>query len=162
MKTSLPIPVVTPAQPKWFSPGSFNPLFNRLIDNRDGKIIPVTLNKEQLIQSIMDDIALLLNTRCTLKWEEYIQQMTPDLTWGVPDLYGLPDFLQLDPKDKSTWNLVQEAIQNALRIFEPRLKNPKVSIERFEESKQNLVAHIQGAISFENMVEPLNFSSILE
>lgn len=160
MKSTLNIPAI-PIQPKWFQPGSYNLLFNRLVNNQDGENIPVILSKDQLKVSIIEEISLLLNTRCSLTWEDYAQQMTSILKWGMPNLYGIPDFSGFDPGDSSAWIMIQEAIQNTIRIFEPRLKNPKVVIKKFEESKQNITAQIQGIMAFENMVEPIEFSSIL-
>jgi len=161
MKPALNTGAAIAPQPVWFKPGAFNPLFDRLVDQQEGNNIPVTLNKDQLKNSILKEIFLLFNTRCKLKVEDYKNQMTPDLTWGIPDLYGLPDFSGLDPADQSTWIMIQEAIQNALRIFESRLKNPQVIIQKFENSKQSLSVQVQGIMTFENLVEPIEFLTVL-
>ncbi len=103
--------------------GSSVPLFDRLAlnDEQMGEGAFLLL-PEHLEASIGRELSRLFNTRTRLAPSQYGQS-----TGTVID-YGIPDFSALSPRRGDDLELMQNALLQAIRHFEPRLSNVTVSV----------------------------------
>lgn len=150
---------------KWESEGATAPLFDRLQDSpRDTPSDPDSMHytKSEVINSIQRDVSLLLNTRCMVSKESYEKLNPAALDYGIPELYGMPDFSAIDPESVTTWDHSAKLIQTALRLFEPRLKNPRVTIQKFDAGEQELYTEITAHAIIGKYIEQVKFPVIID
>jgi type VI secretion system protein ImpF len=133
--------------------GVLAPFFDRCQQSESPKV----LNEEALIASIEENIQMLLNTRMALNKKNYLAMNPAGLTYGVPQLYGLPDFSWFDGARRDTWPQQATLIEQAIRLFEPRLQNPQVALKEFQEDKQKLWVHIRGTYHMDGVHKTLEF-----
>ena len=136
--------------------GSKAPLFDRIIDNnpeiKNEHPKKVILNRALVIESIVAEISMLLNTRLSATAQIYSRYGL-----GLPWMYGIPDFTSIDPADKSQWWRNARLFENAITYFEPRLKNVKVSIDHFDGKNQRLYVSIKGQVTMKEFQQPVAF-----
>lgn len=146
---------------QWSFDGALAPLFDRLTDENpkvhaENKVF-VTLNKQELLDSIRQEVENLLNTRCSLSLQEY-KALKPDhRVYGIPELFGLSDFSAIDGENKTTWYKSAQLIENAIRIFEPRLIDVSVRIRNFDTNTQLLYVDIAGKYKIGKCIEHITF-----
>lgn len=149
------------ARSTWATKGALAPLFDRLKDTtawtHEEIDIPVEFNRDQVLASVMQEISLLLNTRAavSLKDYEYLKTDTRDSGWT--QLYGLPDFSFFDGENKIAWTQGNKIIENAIRLFEPRLRNPRARIKEFSQQSQDLSVQISGDLVLSDQIEHVDF-----
>lgn len=115
-------------------------------------------NIRQLEAAVIRDIENLFNTR---------KQITP-----VPELfsevrkslftYGLDDFTSENPKSLPVKHRLRQAVENALKIFEPRLKNVIVRIDNDSTHERNLRFRISAVLMVEPETEPVSFDTYFD
>lgn len=141
--------------------GSKAPLFDRLVDNNPETKTEhpkkVILNRALVIESIVTEIGMLLNTRLSATAQIYSRYRDQDYGLGLPWMYGIPDFTSIDPADKSQWWRNARLFENAITYFEPRLKNVKVSIDHFDGKNQRLYVSIKGQVTMKEFQQPVAF-----
>jgi len=76
--------------------------------------------------------------------------------------FGLPDFTGVSVKSHVEQKRMTTAIEEALRIFEPRFMNLKVTLEPVENVDRQLKFRIEAMLDIEPTPEPIVFDSILE
>lgn len=112
----------------------------------------------ELKQSVKRDLEWLLNTRCHLEMlDENLEEVPRSLA-----LYGLPDFTGVSVKSHIEQKRMTEAIENAIRIFEPRFKNLKVTLEPVDNIDRQLRFRIEATLDIEPTPEPIVFDSVME
>jgi len=151
---------------QWSFDGAFAPLFDRLTDHnpkvREESTVFVTLNKQQLLESIRQEVENLLNTRCPLTLEAY-KALGPDhRIYGMPALFGLSDASSMDGENKTTWYKSAQLIENAIRIFEPRLVDVTVRMRRFDTNTQMLYVDIAGQYKIGKCIEHITFPIVMQ
>lgn len=111
-----------------------------------------------LKQSVKRDLEWLLNTRCHIETlDEKLEETRRSLA-----LYGLPDFTGVSVKSHVEQKRMTEAIENAIRIFEPRFKNLKVTLEPVDNVDRQLRFRIEATLDIEPTPEPIVFDSVME
>lgn len=147
-------------EPKPFA-GVKKPLFDRLIDNElevetehPKKVI---LNKNQVIESIVKEVDILLNTRLSATAKIYAKYKDMEYGMGLPWMYGIPDFNSIDAANKTSWPKIAKIFEKAISYFEPRLKMVKVTIDNFDGKSQSLNISIRGQVNLENYQQPVFF-----
>jgi type VI secretion system protein ImpF len=112
----------------------------------------------QLKDSVKRDLEWLLNTR----------QNADEIPEGLKELhnslavYGLPDFSSASVKSPSDQNLMRHSVEEAVRIFEPRLKNITVHLEQSQGTERALHFRIEAFLDIEPAPEPVTFDTVLE
>jgi type VI secretion system protein ImpF len=112
----------------------------------------------QLKDSVKRDLEWLLNTR----------QNPDDIPAGLKEVhhslatYGLPDFSSASVKSPSDQNLMRHSIEEAIRIFEPRLKNVLVFLEASQGTERALHFRIEAFLDIDPAPEPVTFDTMLE
>ncbi len=145
----------------WTTKGAKAPLFDRLRESTTWtheKIdVPIELDRDQVFDSVIHEISLLLNTRSSVTAEDYVTLKTDTRDSGWMQLYGLPDFSFFDAENKVSWAKGNKLIENAIRLFEPRLRNPCARIKEFNRQSQDLVVQLSGDLVLSNQIEHVDF-----
>ncbi len=112
-----------------------------------------------LKQSVRRDLEWLLNTRCILagEVEERLEEVNSSLA-----IYGLPDFTGLAAKDTLEQRRMQESIENAIRLFEPRFLGVQVTLEPPAKTDKQLTFRIEASLDVEPAPEPVVFDTVLQ
>ena len=149
----------------WSTPGSIPPFFDRfegasfMAENHLTTLDFYT--REQTIASIERNVSAILNTRATLTLKDYALLKPGTLTYGYPELFGLCDFSFFSPENSTSWAKSSVYMENALRLFEPRLRNAKAVIQAFHQETQSLSVSIMADAKINNIVERLIFPTAI-
>ena len=112
----------------------------------------------ELKQSVRRDLEWLLNTRHTAeKVPEGLEETNRSIA-----IYGLPDFTGLSSKNIDDRKSLIRNIETALRIFEPRFTNLKVTLEELNSIERGVRFRIQATLRVEPTPEPVVFDTILQ
>jgi type VI secretion system protein ImpF len=109
-------------------------------------------------ESLKRDVEWLLNTRRPpiAGIEEY------ELANNSVLMYGLPDIGMFEGSPGRDPNALLAALVKTLRTFEPRIRDPRVSIARSDVLNRTIRFHVEGQVGFENSVEDISFDTVLE
>ncbi|HEV8591597.1 MAG TPA: type VI secretion system baseplate subunit TssE [Pyrinomonadaceae bacterium] len=111
-----------------------------------------------LKQSVRRDLEWLLNTRCHLDTiDDKLEEAPRSIAF-----YGLPDFTAVSVKSHIEQKRMTSAIENALKIFEPRFKNVQVTLEPVDNIDRQLRFRIEAMLDIEPTPEPIVFDSVLQ
>lgn len=112
----------------------------------------------ELKRSVKRDLEWLLNTRHNgVDIAETLEELNESLA-----VYGLPDLTSLSVKNPNEQNRLAKAIETALRIFEPRFINVKVSLEPIDNTDRQLRFRIEAHLDIEPVPEPISFDTVLQ
>mgnify|MGYP001034377331 CR=1 FL=1 len=141
-------------------------LFEKLIDNDRNAQEEVPskrfYNRFELMQSIQAELSRILNTRANARKADYDQLASDERNFGLPQLYGLADFSQYDATNNGHHPRIARLCENAIRLFEPRLKNAKVTITEFDTKKARLYAIIDAELNMKDFQEEVTFPLEIE
>jgi type VI secretion system lysozyme-like protein len=157
---------MTVSPKKWESPGGPVPLFDRLVDLEpeipEEPVPFLNYNKQQLIESVIREASNLLNTRCKISYKLYEELEPSSLTYGIPDLYGLFDASYADPSRSEDRIKLSRFIANALQMFDSRLDNILVDIDRYDQPNQTAHLTISANLKIGKTVEAISFPVSME
>lgn len=146
--------------------GSKALLFDRLIDNdpEESRENPAYRfnNKNEVIDSIVTSVSQILNTRATVKHDEYKSLNNSTMNFGLPTMFGLVDFNSFDAANLSQWGRISSLCERAISIFETRLKNVKVEIVNFNKQQQSLSVIVRADVTLEKFHSEVSFPVSLE
>jgi len=114
------------------------------------------MERPDIRAAVARDLGWLLNTRTPLTAEEF---ETRELT--VID-FGVPDFGKGTPASFEDQKLRAALTEKAIRAFEPRLQDVKVSIEADMDSERSLRMVIQAVMVGDDVREPVSFMTIYD
>lgn len=137
-------------------------IVDRLIDYEptNSKEAPKSRSQgmKELKQSVRRDLEWLLNTRHGAdKIPESLEEVTKSLA-----NYGLPDFIGLSSQDDDDKKRLIRNVENALKVFEPRFMNLKVTLEDIDTVDRGVRFRIQATLRVEPTPEPVVFDTILQ
>lgn len=140
-------------------PGAPAPLFTRLTDLRpdlpDERNPLRTLDRDGLLASIKCEIDGLLATRVPMGARAWLTEPKTVQT------YGLPDFSDLSPQNPNHRDLVKAVIAEAVHHFEPRLRDPEVTVQARKGPPGRFQVMLTGQMLLADLVEPISFPCIL-
>jgi type VI secretion system protein ImpF len=112
----------------------------------------------ELKQSVRRDMEWLLNTR------RYVDELPETLEETTRSLanYGLPDFTGISTKNTAEQKRLIKEIETAIKTFEPRLIDLKVSVEPIDNTERALKFRIDGRLQIEPSPEPVTFDTVLQ
>ncbi len=146
--------------------GSKALLFDRLIDNDPEESLenPVYRfnDKQDVIDSIVKSVSQILNTRATVKRDEYNNLNNSTLNFGLPTMFGLVDFNSFDGMNRTESVRITNLCERAISVFETRLNNIKVEIVSFNKQKQSLSLIINAKLTLETFHSEVSFPVSLE
>ncbi len=136
-------------------------VLDRLLDYepRESREAPKSHSKTlaELKQSVKRDLEWLLNTRHNgVEIAETLEEVNQSLA-----VYGLPDLTSLSARNPNEQSRLAKALETALRIFEPRFINVKVSLEPIDNTDRQLRFHIEAHLDIEPVPEPISFDTVL-
>lgn len=112
----------------------------------------------ELKQAVRRDLEWLLNTRCFYDvgdggLEESLRSVA---------FFGLPDFTGASAKSHIEQARMTKAIETAIRNFEPRFINLKVTMEPVSNIDRLLRFRIEASLDVEPAPEPVAFDTVLQ
>ena len=141
--------------------GAPAPLFDRLIDEDPETTteypVKKNLNRFELIQSIEHEVSRILNTRATVKRAEYEDFSEDPLNFGLPEMFGLGDFSQYDATNQQEWPRIAELCEQAIKRYEPRIKNVSATVTAFDKKGQSLSITIHADFAMKEFQGELTF-----
>jgi type VI secretion system protein ImpF len=112
----------------------------------------------ELKLSVRRDLEWLLNSRC---FPEEIDERLEEVKKSVV-VYGLPDITGISAKSHIEQKRLADALENAIRIFEPRFLNLKVTLEPVNSIDRMLKFRIEASLNVEPTPEPIAFDTVLQ
>jgi type VI secretion system protein ImpF len=112
----------------------------------------------ELKQAVKRDLEWLLNTR------QIAEELPPDLKQVKHSLaaYGLPDFSNVSTQNPTDQKNMLREIEDAIRIFEPRLENVVVTLEATRVTERAMRFRIDAHLKVEPAPEPVMFDTVLQ
>ncbi len=108
--------------------------------------------------SIKRDLEWLLNTRHNgVEIAETLEELNESLA-----VYGLPDLTSLSVNSSTEQSRLAKSLENAIRIFEPRFINVKISLEPIDNTDRQLKFRIEAHLDIEPIPEPVSFDTVLQ
>ncbi len=109
-------------------------------------------------KSLKRDVEWLLNTR---------QPLIPELDFYPATAasvlnFGLPDIQSFNGSAGKEHKSLLAAIEKCIRVFEPRILQPRVYLERADTLSRSLRFRIEGRLQYEDMEEEVKFDTVLE
>jgi type VI secretion system protein ImpF len=140
-------------------PAARAPLFDRLFDReprlQDEPQQRRLLERDRVVASIGAEVSRLLNTRCAGSMEQIAGEERTVLN------YGLPDFSALSPTAERDRERLARLIADAVRAFEPRLRNPVVRVSADPREGRVLRVVLEGLLVLDNLIEPVSFPLVI-
>ena len=134
-------------------------LFDRLVDlepQSQKEVRPLrVLDKKGLKDSVRRELGRLLNTRRPIP-------LAPPLEERTVINYGIPDFSSLSAQSDNDRRRLEHWMQEAIRNYEPRLVNVKVTVEPVEKSERTVTARIDADLQLETVREPVAFTVLVK
>ncbi|MBK7707904.1 MAG: type VI secretion system baseplate subunit TssE [Acidobacteria bacterium] len=112
----------------------------------------------ELKLSVRRDLEWLLNTRTVhVEIDERLEEIRKSvLTYGLPDITGI------SAKNQSEQKRLSKAIESAIRYFEPRFLDVRVTLEPLNNVDRALKFRIEARLNIEPTPEPIAFDTILQ
>jgi type VI secretion system protein ImpF len=112
----------------------------------------------ELKLAVRRDLEWLLNTRCHGN-----EAIDDDLECRRSvEFYGLPDIMGMSPKSPSEQKRLTKALETAIRNFEPRFLDLKVTLEPVSHTERQLKFRIEARLDMDPEPEPIAFDTILQ
>ena len=108
--------------------------------------------------SLKRDVEWLLNTR---------QPVIPELasfpaTAASVMNFGLPDIHSIDTSGGKSSEALARALEECIRTFEPRIRQPRVLMSPSDPLTRSLKFHVEGLVRYEDTEEKIDFDTVLE
>jgi len=111
-----------------------------------------------LKKAVRRDVEWLLNTRIA---HDEIPEGMEEVKRSLAN-YGLRDFIGMSSKDSEERSVLLESIETALKFFEPRLMNLRVSIKDTDIVDRGVVFQVEADLRMEPVPEPIVFDTVLK
>jgi type VI secretion system protein ImpF len=112
----------------------------------------------ELKQSVQRDLEWLLNTRSYAgEIDEHLEEVNNSVI-----VFGLPDFTGFSAKSDSELKRLTRTLEKAIKTFEPRFLNLKVSLEPVNSTDRQINFRIEAQLNIEPSPEPIAFDTILQ
>lgn len=149
------------ARPRGDGPITLSVL-DRLIDLDPKRSEELPLSRSQSLRefkaNVCRDLEWLFNSRQPLE--------TPALGKLLRNsvyAYGLPDITSMSVSSVRDRKRLSQSLEEAIRAFEPRILNPRVSLATTEDGKvQRLRFIIEGLLRVDPSPEPVSFDTVLD
>lgn len=112
----------------------------------------------ELKLSVRRDLEWLLNTRCFLTdIDERLEEIKKSVA-----TFGLPDFTGISAKNHVEQKKLSDALEHAIKTFEPRFLDLKVTLEPISNVDRLLKFRIEASLDIEPIPEPIVFDTVLQ
>lgn len=111
----------------------------------------------ELKQSVRRDLEWLLNTR---RYPGEVPERLEEVQSSVV-MYGLPDFTAIGAKSTQEQKKLVKELEAALKIFEPRFMDLRITLEPPSNTERVLRFRIDARLKVEPTPEPISFDTVL-
>jgi type VI secretion system protein ImpF len=112
----------------------------------------------ELKQSVKRDLEWLLNTRSHAEtFDENLEEVFKSVA-----VYGLPDFTGISVRNLAEQKRLTKALETAIKIFEPRFVDLRVTLEPVSNTDKDLKFRIEARLDIEPTPEPIAFDTVLQ
>jgi len=136
-------------------------VLDRLIDYEPGNsrdpVSSRSKNLKQLKDAVRRDLEWLLNTRQVAGLPSDLKELKQSLA-----AFGLPDFTNLSAGYIDDQKRMRSDIEEAIRLFEPRLQDVVVTLQSSHSSERLMHFRIDGRLNVEPAPEPISFDTVLQ
>lgn len=108
--------------------------------------------------AVRRDLEWLLNSRSMIDPED----LSLDEAKNSVAVYGLPDITGMAAENPDEQNRLSSALEHAIRIFEPRFLNPKITMEPPTATQRSLKFRIEAQLDVDPAPEPVVFDTVLQ
>ncbi len=136
--------------------GTPAPLFDRIVEDRLGAA-PQLLNAQELKDSIIHEVSIVLNTRCTVRKVIYEDHLEMIPLFGLPDFFGLSDFSYFDSANPEDWPTMARFIETAIQAAEPRLHHINVTVDHYDSVNQALSVMVSASGKETPLLKDIHF-----
>lgn len=117
-----------------------------------------TTSLAEFKQSVRRDLEWLLNTR---NYPGELDERLEETPKSVVN-FGVPDFTGISAKSPPEIKRLNEALETAIKNFEPRFLDLKISLDTVSNSDRTLRFRIEAFLNTEPNPEPITFDTVLE
>lgn len=146
-------------QLRGFAPTLLEKLFDDAPHVQNEPLILKRLSLEELKDSVARDLEALLNTRGGLGIDD--ARRYPESATSI-HAYGMEDFVGLSLANPADCARICKTIESAIAAHEPRLRNPRVTLEADVRQKTTVRFIISALLVVRPMREPVNFDALLQ
>lgn len=108
--------------------------------------------------AVRRDLEWLLNTRCFLDHTvDGLEEAKKSVAF-----YGLPDITGMSASSGVEQKRLVKALENAIRLFEPRFIDLKVTLEPIDGLDRSMKFRIEAKLDVDPAPEPVAFDSVLQ
>jgi type VI secretion system protein ImpF len=137
-------------------------VFDRLIEIKDTEEAqpqnPMSLSLAELQSNVFRDLQAMLNTRRALS--EALDE-TSELRQSTVT-FGLPDISSVNPESLDHQATIRTAVEDAIRLFEPRLVNVAVQVQEVTQLERSLKFTVRAVLKIEPNPVPVEFDTVIE
>lgn len=141
--------------------GTATPFFDRFKDDSPSSTTDQTyqafLNYDALLASVIKEIEYILNTRRSARQAFYNEIEDDAIYFGLPALFGFNDFQSFDALNTLDKRNIIKLCEKSITLFEPRIKNVKVTIGEYNIQKQALEVFVSGELRLKQGVKVVYF-----
>jgi type VI secretion system protein ImpF len=112
----------------------------------------------ELKQAVRRDLEWLLNTRSVA----YVADESLTEALRSVAFYGLPDFTGMSAKSNAEQKQLTKMMESAMRNFEPRFLDLRVTLVPVTDLDRQLKFHIEARLDIEPTPEPVAFDTVLQ
>lgn len=113
---------------------------------------------KELKLTVQRDLEWLLNTRILVAdVNERLEEVNKSVA-----MYGLPDFTGVSAKSHLEQKRMTQAIKRAIKNFEPRFLDLRVTLEPISATDKSLRFRIEANLNVEPTPEPVAFDTVLQ
>jgi type VI secretion system protein ImpF len=137
-------------------------VLDRLLDERPEETREAPANRQTSLRllklAVKRDLEWLLNTRSSPQGvPEGLTEVARSLS-----VYGLPDFTTATIKNLADQNRLRQAVEQAVRTFEPRLEGVEVTLDTTSEADRSMRFRIDARLKIDPAPEPVTFDTTLK
>ena len=136
------------------------PIFDRLVDENleepFEKIAKKYVSENELKESIMNDLSLLLNTRVSPFWREYEDKIS------MPYIYGADITAPNSVETVFEIQALESKVKRVIDLFEPRLSNTQVHFTSLGANPGSACVQINADVLINQQRVPLTFPIVVD
>jgi type VI secretion system protein ImpF len=136
-------------------------VLDRLVDSRPDQSQEGRPSRQTSLRvfknAVKRDLEWLLNTRADTDVPTDLEQVARSLA-----TYGLPDLSSWNVKSPDERHGLQQAVEDALRRFEPRLEAVQVTLQAVSDTDRSVRFRIDARLRVDPAPEPVTFDSVLQ
>ena len=137
-------------------------VLDRLIDfdPKSSQDAPKSLSNslQELKLSVRRDLEWILNTRCYIDdIDEGLEEVRKSVI-----VFGLPDFTGISAKSHVEQKRLSKAVETAIKNFEPRFIDLKITLEPISNVDRLLRFRIEASLDIDPTPEPIAFDTVLQ